>query len=536
MSLKNKFLPFVVLFFLSLLTFYRLLKPGLWSSQDDMHLFRLQQFHQCLVDGQIPCRFIRDGGFGYGYPLFNYYSPLVYIIAEIFHLFGLSLVNSLKLTFIFSNFLAPLGMYLLVAKIWGKSAGLLSATLFLFAPYRAVDFYVRGALAEFTALNLLPLFFWSYLQSNPYLTIFISAIFLLSHNLYPILTVPLLILWLAHQKKLKKILLFLFSFMLSSFSLLPSLLEKNLVTVSSMTQAYFDYRAHFVTLKQLFFDRSWGFGASLWGPKDDMSFQIGLIHYLLPAILLLLLFIRRLHQRLSLLVFFSFFLAFFLIFLTHNRSTFIWQLFPPLSYLQFPWRLLGFVVFLLSLISGPLLNLNFSGFKKHISLFIFMVATTTLNFSYFKEDIWYPQNNDSYYLRSEEIIRQSAAGLQDYWPKSGATYPRQPAPDKPYSNQKIKIISYTKTSNSQIAEIETDQTEAIITFPLVYFPNWSASLDHQPIKIKIEPTLGLIQIPITSGYHHLYLEFHPTPIRTFANLLSVFSLLLLLIKWRQSKK
>lgn len=532
----KRHLFFLILLLLSLLTSYRLFRPGIWSTQDDMHLFRLEQFHQCLSDGQIPCRFIRDGGLGYGYPLFNYYAPFVYIFAEFFHLIGFSLLNSLKITFFFSNLIAPVSMYLLVSRLWNQPAGLLSALFFLFAPYRAVDFYVRGALAEFTALNLLPLFFWSYLQNNFYFTVIVSTIFLISHNLYSLFALPFLLVWIIYQKKLAKLYPLFLSLCLSAFFLLPSLLEKNLVTVSSMTQGYFDYKAHFTTLKQLFWDRSWGFGASLWGPKDDMSFQIGLLHYLIPLILLFSHFLRRSRPKLSPIIYFSFMASLFLIFMTHNRSTFLWQLIPALAYFQFPWRFLGFIIFFLSLTTGPLLVNLLSGIKQKIGIVILTISIVALNFSYFKEDIWYSSNKDEFYLNPQTIIQKSSAGLRDYWPVFGSTYPKSFAPSKPYSDQPVKVISYSKTSHSLTAEIETDQPLAVITLPLVYFPNYSAFVDHQPAKINIESTLGLIQVSIASGYHHLYLELTNTPIRNFANLLSFSALLFLFLKWRQNRK
>jgi hypothetical protein len=532
---KNK-LPIIFLILLSFLTFYRVFRPGIWSSQDEMHLFRLQQFHQCLADGQIPCRFIRDGGMGYGYPLFNYYSPLVYIVAEFFHLLGLNFVNSLKLTFVFSNLLAPLGMYLLVSRLWNRPAALLSAIFFLFAPYRAVDFYVRGALAEFTALNLLPFLFWSYLQNNFYLTIIISTIFLLSHNLYSLLALPFVLLWILYQKKLTRLYPFFVSFCLSAFFLLPSLLEKSLVTLPTMIQGYFDFKAHFLTLKQLFLDRSWGFGASLWGPKDDMSFQIGILHYATPIILFLINLIRRQKLKSTPLIYSCLIFSLFLTFLTHNRSLFFWQVFPSLAYLQFPWRLLGFIVFFLSLITGPLLVSLLSGIKQKIILLILSLTVIIFNIDYFKEDIWYPSNNDDFYLNPQTINQKSSAGLRDYWPIYGSTYPKDPAPTKPFSDQTIKIISFTKTSRTLTTEIKVEDKSAAITLPLVYFPHWSASLDHQPTTFHLQPELGLIQLNVPSGYHHIYLEFSNTPVRNFANILSLLTLLFILIQWHRTKK
>lgn len=56
---------------MSVLAFRTLLKPGYFSMHDDMQAFRILQLDKCVADGQWPCRWVPDGGFGYGYPLFN---------------------------------------------------------------------------------------------------------------------------------------------------------------------------------------------------------------------------------------------------------------------------------------------------------------------------------------------------------------------------------------------------------------------------------------------------------------------------------
>jgi len=51
-------------------------------------------------------------------------------------------------------------MYLLGKELFGEKGGLVAGVLFLFAPYRALDGYVRGAVAESFALSLIPLVFY----------------------------------------------------------------------------------------------------------------------------------------------------------------------------------------------------------------------------------------------------------------------------------------------------------------------------------------------------------------------------------------
>ncbi|MBU3935556.1 hypothetical protein KJ909_02685, partial [Patescibacteria group bacterium] len=336
MKTKNKKYLLLVLL-VSLLTCARLFRPGYFSMQDDIHVLRLQQFDQCLKDGQIPCRYTASGGLGYGCPLYNYYSPLPYFVAEIFHLVGFSLINSLKILFILGHLLTGISMFLFASLYWGNLGGLLSSALFLFAPYRAIDGYVRGALAEFLGISLLPLIFYYLTQKKTKTCIIAISALLLTHNLTSLVTLPLIAIYvfLTNKYKIKSLFFLVVPFFLSAFFLLPAIFEKNLVTLPTMTQGYFDYRAHFTTLKQLFLDRSWGFGASLWGPVDDMSFQVGLP--LWPLALLSLFFIYKQKKAKNKIILGLFSVtAIFALFLTHNKSTFIWTHLPFMAYFQFP--------------------------------------------------------------------------------------------------------------------------------------------------------------------------------------------------------
>src|SRR5512145_2417915 len=115
----NRKLIIFILLIVGLIGSYRLMRPGYFSMQDDMHVFRLQQYDQCWQDLQIPCRRITEGGFGYGYPLYNFYSPLPYAVGEIFHLVGFSYIDSIKLVFITTSFIRPIGIFLLSSLFFG---------------------------------------------------------------------------------------------------------------------------------------------------------------------------------------------------------------------------------------------------------------------------------------------------------------------------------------------------------------------------------------------------------------------------------
>src|SRR3989344_391723 len=129
---KISFLILLLLFIIP--SFKALIRPGYFPMHDDMQAMRLLQMDRCIKDGQIPCRWVPDMGYGYGYPQFNYYPPLPYYIMEVLHLGGLSFLGSVKAGFILSIVFSAFAMFFLVKLLFGDWAGLVSAVFYAYAP------------------------------------------------------------------------------------------------------------------------------------------------------------------------------------------------------------------------------------------------------------------------------------------------------------------------------------------------------------------------------------------------------------------
>ena len=68
--------------------------------QDDLQAFRVQQMVKCLKDLQIPCRWVPDMGYQYGYPQFNYYPPIIFYLGGILNILGIQIIDVVKIIFI----------------------------------------------------------------------------------------------------------------------------------------------------------------------------------------------------------------------------------------------------------------------------------------------------------------------------------------------------------------------------------------------------------------------------------------------------
>ena len=171
--------------------------------------FLLQRLHEmaaALAGGQFPARWMPSADYGFGYPFFNYYAALPYVLAALFHFYGFSYVAALKLTQVAALLVAAGGAY-----GWARSLGLsparalLAAAAYSFAPFHLVNLYVRGdSLSELWAMSFYPLVLWAAhgcLQRprlRPALALAASiALLILSHNISALNFMPFVGLSLA---------------------------------------------------------------------------------------------------------------------------------------------------------------------------------------------------------------------------------------------------------------------------------------------------------------------------------------------------
>lgn len=549
----KKFQNFVIfgLLFLAVLIASRdLLRPGYFSMHDDLQIGRLYQMDLCFRDGQIPCRWVPDMGYSYGYPLFNYYPPFPFYLGEAIHVLGFSFIDTTKILFILGFLVSGVLMYLFSRKLWGDWGGLLSAVLYLFAPYHSVDVYVRGAMNEFWSLAFLPGVFWAAYEVVdrkdrkylPVLALFFGLL-LLSHNLMTFIFTPtvagflLLLIWLKKRNLKEKIINLslggLWGFGLAAFFTLPVLLEKKYVHVETMLMGYFNYLAHYVSIGKMLFTRFWGYGSSGWLQETGMPFQVGLPQWplaVLVVILFTILFFKKKITKGSLVISIYFFTLFlFTLFLVHPRSVFIWNAIPTLAYLQFPWRFLTLVIFSISVVGGGLVFL-FKKDKVKIGLTTgLIVLTIFLNYSYFRPEKTIQTTDTEKLFSAKGWNKLQTDAIFDYLPLYAKAPPGGPAPDKPeIKSGSAEISNVKKGTNWYSFSVSVDK-EAKLQIPVYDFPGWNAKVDEKPTVITHDNFLGLITVMIPEGSHDVNIFLTNTFVRFFGNICSLISWVVLIL-------
>jgi hypothetical protein len=516
---------------------YKLLRPGFFSMYDDMQVIRLQQMDLCVRDGQIPCRWVPDLGYGYGYPLYQYYAPLPYYVMEAFHLFGFTFIDSVKIGFILSVLLSAFFFFKLARRFFSFEVSLASTALYIYLPARMNDLYVRGAMGELWGLAILPLFFLELdkflkSKSRKRIVIFslVTAIFLISHNLTVFMAIPLVFVWLILRTPITKesiyknfkyyFLVLLIGFFLASFYLLPLIFERDLVHLETLTSGYFNYVNHFVSLKQLLFSMKWGYGPSVVGPDDDTNLSAGFIQILLVIVGLFIVLLSRRFKKekyfwLSLFIFY-----WGVLFMTHSRSIFIWKAFPFLSILQFPFRFLIIAGFAGSLFSGVVFDSTPKKYIRQVVL-LFIILLIIFYRQFLTPKDWFILTDDEK-LSGELYQKQITASIYDYLPKSVKELPKDAAPKSIIvENGEVLINESERGSDWYNYHLEVKSKKAHVVIPAYDFPIWKVWVDNKPTNIKQYSKLGLLGIDIASGRHDINAKLTKSPSRIIGDSLTI---------------
>lgn len=540
---KNKIFWAVLVAILTIPTFFNLCKSGFFPMQDDLQAFRVYEMDKCWQDFQIPCRWVPDAGYEYGYPQFNYYPPSVYYIAEVLHKVGFQFIDSVKILFAAGYILSAVAMFLLVSEFLDNFSGLTSALIYTYVPYKAVEVYVRGAMSEFWSLVFYPLIFWAVyklIKTSKAKFVALLAIslglllttHLLMSMIFSISAVVWTVYWLIKEKKMKeifKVILGVFlGIGLAAFFVLPVIFEKQYAHTETLTEGYFGYLQHFVNFYKLFLSREWGYGSSGF-INEKLNLSTGIVQWIFGLITVgvagfFTVFKKKSEYASLALVLGG--LELFTLFMIHVKSTFIWKALPFLSILQFPWRFLTVSIFLLAVLSGIGVYMM-PKFKVWIGLIIIAVAFA-LNAGYFVPKAWI-NITDAEKFSEASWQKQLTISIFDYLPIYAKLPPVTEAPPQPEVLEGSATFSdYTKGSDFQRGKIDVKK-DALIRLPLFDFPGMVTKVDGKIINHVNndcrgeEFCLGLITFKVPVGQHLIDVKLTDTPIRTVGNYLSLIS-------------
>jgi len=505
-------------------------------------------------------------------------------------------IPSIKLTIVAMTLFASLGAWFLGRSIWGRFGGWIVAALYSYAPYKMLNLYVRGDINEYMAMASLPWALWIILktaQSEKPRSVSLAAICILSipaltHYPSCVIQYPLIFCWILvlapnalNRSKflIQNAVSLCVALLLTSPFWVSAFLSRHLVQMEGMTQGFADYTKHFMTPGQ-WFSFYWNYGASVNGPGDAISFQLGNLALICIVISLFLLIPASLKNTLQArIIQIALITTGVSVFLTHSSSHWIWTKIPVLPLLQFPYRLLVIPAMMLSILGGAIGVVLTRLSKRYQSIFaLLLVIAVSVSSLYMCKAAAY-MNLTADDLQPEDI--QLAAHTHctgEYIPKPvGKRFP----PPKPFtfSLEKIPEEGFSREQTEarlarwleNASDIEEWEGGSIPIGPEIvkpgqldilegnlhirnksgpvvnrkweyesngpgllrlnqfYFEGWEATIDDTEVPLKPDPNTGLIHVNTKPGNHTLNIRYRNLPLARSLSLLSILTLILVLI-------
>jgi hypothetical protein len=509
---------------------------------------------------------------GYGYPIFNYYAPLTYYVANALDVLpGVDIVAGTKGVFVLGLLAASVGAYLLGRELFGPHSGVVAAAAFCFAPYVVfIDPHARGDLAEHFAICLIPLAFYAFHQVMQnrggrgalICSIITLAAIVFGHALLGLVVGLLLFAYWAWLVVLGPgrrragwgMLVFVLASAVIAFYWLPFLLERSAIKLNVVGMGHFDYHEHFLSLGELLAPaRILDLGAT--APR--FRYNLGMVQWLLAlpaAIVLAIPSVRGLaHDAYRFRVHVAFFLlaSLGLVLVMLPISTIAWDLVPGVSYLQFPWRLLGPANVMLAVCAAAgLLTLPERWRGTAAAVCVMVVLVSALPVLYpptWEGDFGGVEPLDMIAWEQQGSFAIGTTSTGDFEPVGAAIVPMQPAPSllASYdgSGPVDRVNRATLPDGAKVDIVEQralyDRFAAsspggfVLRLYLFHFPGWKAYVDGEAVEINVAHPEGFITFWVPEGDHDVIVKFVDTPPRTLGWIVSavgVATLLLVLIR------
>ena len=552
---------------LSIFAWAPLLTPAYFlKAHDAAHsVFFLTEFHQGIQDGYLYPRWGPDHCLGYGYPTFIFYAPLPYYVAEVFHLLGAGPTAAIKITYALAFILSGLTMYAFGKRLWGPVAGLVSAVVYTYVPYRLVDIYVRCAFYEFCTFVFFPLILLLFLElvetgQLRYLALagLAYAGLILTHIVTAFLFTPLLmayVLWLVLRKagpslrqwlRLSSLSLAaaVLALGLSAVFLLPVTVERSYIAQEQWTRATYSYDQHFIYPFQLL-SAFWDYGYAVEGPEDTMSLQLGLAAVTMSLVVAVLALRRRTSEWGTILFFLGLTLIIILAMLPISPP--LWQILSVAALVQFPWRLLALAAFTLSVLAGAAVPwLSSEAYRNpgaegegegepasapNPRLYVLLLVIILASFGYtlpeyteLSPHLETPAAPLDFELAHPDMVCMVAYTQEQ--PRSTplvAQYLAGKPLTKAHALTDGATVEMVRHGGGSEEIIVRSSQEATVQFYTYYFPGWRGYVDDQEVPIRPEEPYGLITLEVPAGEHQVKIRFGDTPIRVVGKVISLLS-------------
>ncbi len=507
---EKEIINYILIIIASIIISIPLANKNLNIYRDDgiQHICRIIGTKQTLADKQFLPMIMSNlcNNFGYSWNIF--YSPLTAYMSVVFRIFNFSYSNCLKLCMFAIVLLSGITMYKLALRITkNKKLATLASIIYILAPYRITDMYIRTALAELASFIFIPIVFEGlYIivneEKKSYKLALGAAGLILTHQVIAMYTAIICFIYLiVFFKKLKsKTVLknigvnLLFCILMTSFYWV-GLLQHYLNTSYEVfvpgrmerEEVLIFYKAKF---SQLFITNS----------EQTMIYAIGLLSVI--GLVLTPIAYKKIPKEYK--KTYMFFLIAGIILIGMTLSIFPFEKLPQaLTMLQFTFRLFTFTSFFFAFVVATNFVILIKNFKT-LDIVVLLTISVLLLVPYKSKLYFNLQENEERLINGVRVTENTGrvhAGMasMEYLPTKAFKNLKHIANRKDevivLDNDEAVISDYTKQSSNMNCKILNVKKETTIELPYIYYLGYRVYANGQEIKYT-ESDNGLIQINI----------------------------------------
>lgn len=507
---EKEIINYILIIIASIIISIPLANKNLNIYRDDgiQHICRIIGTEQTLADKQFLPMIMSNlcNNFGYSWNIF--YSPLTAYMSVMFRIFNFSYVNCLKLCMFVIVLLSGLTMYKLTLRITkNKKLATLASIIYILAPYRITDMYIRTALAELASFIFIPIVFEGlYIivneEKKSYKLALGAAGLILTHQVIAMYTAIICFVYLiVFFKKLKsKTVLknigvnLLFCILMTSFYwvgllqhyfstsyevFVPGRMEREEVLIF--------YKAKF---SQLFITSS----------EQTMIYAIGLLSVI--GLVLTPIAYKKVPEEYK--KTYIFFLITGVILIGMTLSIFPFEKLPQaLTMLQFTFRLFTFTSFFFAFVVATNFAILIKNFKT-LDIVVLLTISILLLVPYKSKLDFNLKDNEERLINGVRVTENTGrvhAGMasMEYLPTKAFKNLKYIANRKDevivLDNNEAVISDYTKQASNMNCKISNINKEKTIELPYIYYLGYRVYANGQEIKYT-ESDNGFIQINI----------------------------------------
>lgn len=508
----KRYIPILILFFVTLLVGFPLLRKELLDGDDAVfHLFRMFTTKNAKADGQFIPMVNPNMLEGFGYATNMFYGVLTTYIVRFLSLFIQPIGLCINLLILSILFLSGILMYYFIKEITEESKPALSgAIVYMTAPYFLFDIYIRMSIGEIACFLFLPILFhglYNIIYGNQrkwYLLTIGTAGLFLSHSIGTLMAAIFAAIYvLLNLKKvwkkeiIKKVLFSLsFAILLSLPTILPLLEAKFSSDYMVFNSTYMKTTGERMISRSIHLLKS-----------GNMIVRITQGYFVMFTLLFFIYIIFRKKRSLKKICIDGMILCAISLMLT--LSIIPWNHLPKiLSTFQFPWRFLQASSFFLALFFALLLE-SFFQEKNGKYIWGIIILCILISLPFIAAGIKNPGvDNQLVYSNKIEkrgsIARSTGTASAEYLPRN-AIYNYQYLKSHDMKPRILKgngMIQYAKKEGTHLDFSVQIEKDSIIELPYIYYPGYIIKANYKKVS-SFETENGLLGIKLEKGNYKI---------------------------------